>query len=123
MPSNSRKDKRRRRRLSDLTEGSDGGGDTSSQPRSSPKRPQKKRAPANGPPDGDPTPPPSGTVLHDFGSEDEDDNGDNDDDSDTGLGALQRRIAIASGTTPLTKDKQRYIERYGDMSPQKVLGE
>ena len=118
MPSN----KRNRRRLSAVTDGGDSGGDTSVQPHGSSKRPPTKRLRTSGTARED-----TAAVDEDAFSvdasgieDDEDDGGSS--DSGSGLRGLEKHAANARGEPVMSKDKQRYLARYGDQPPQKVLG-
>ena len=124
MPSATRNDKRRRRRLSALTDEGDDGSGTAALPDSSPKRPPNKRSRVDGALDGGEASLDDETYSG-LASSGLDDNPEDDELSEptSGLRALRERAAKARGETGLSKDRLRYIQRYSDMALQKVLGE
>ena len=125
MPSSTRNDKCRRRRLSALTDEGDDGSGAAALPDSSPKRPPNKRSRVDGALDRAEASLDDGDEAYSgLASSGLDDNPEDDKLSKptSGLRALQERAAKARGGTTLSKDRLRYIQRYGDMAPQKVLG-
>ena len=124
MPSSTQNDKCHRRRLSALTDEGDDGSGTAALPDSSPKRLPNKRSRVDGALDGGEASLDDETYSG-LASSGLDDNLEDEELSEptSGLRALRGRAAKARGETGLSKDRLRYLQRYGDMAPQKVLGE